>query len=112
MNMNQILSTVLVSATLIIMMAAHRPAKAEEHEFVFKMKSAGVRWSQGVNNLGTFWGVRDNRNGIRIFGTTYVSSKRHQVKFAYQQKNISAPWDMFTAGANTSVILEYQYNFK
>lgn len=88
-------------------------AMDHDSSFGIKMKNAGFRWNQDMDQIGNFWGGGNNNNYLRVFSTAYVGSKSHQVQVAYQQNDLSAPWDVFQ-GRNSigdAAFVEYQYNF-
>ena len=102
----------VVLATMFSLMSAPLMAESES-SFGIKMKSAGFRWMQNVDQLNDFWGSTNNGNYARVFGTAYVGSKSHQLTAGYQQNSLSAPWDIFQGRDNIgdTILIEYQYNF-
>jgi hypothetical protein len=84
-----------------------------DNAFSLKMKDAGFRWTQDMDDFGNFWDGQQNQNGLRMFGTAFVGSKSHQVRVAYEQDAMSAPWDVFQGRSqlDEQVFIEYQYNF-
>jgi len=100
--------------TMFAIMSA--PLMAADHDsgFALKMKSAGFRWNQDMDQFGEFWSGQNNNNYARVFGTAYVGSKAHQLTAAYQQNDLSAPWDVFQGRdqIGDALFVEYQYNFE
>jgi hypothetical protein len=103
---------VLIVAMFALLSA---PLMAADHDssFGLKMKSAGFRWNQDMDQFSDFWGSENNNNYARVFGTAYVGSKTHEVTAAYQQNSLSAPWDVFQGRdqIGDALFIEYQYNF-
>jgi len=99
--------------TMFTLMSAPLMAADHTSSFGLKMKDAGIRWMQDMDQIGNFWGSENNANYVRVFGTAYVGSKSHEVRMAYQQNDLSAPWDVFQ-GRNQvgdTAFVEYVYNF-
>jgi hypothetical protein len=89
------------------------PAMAEDSLFMVKMKNMGMRWTNDTDNLNEFWEGTQNQNNLRLFGTAYIGSESHQVRLAFEQGTISAPWDIFQdrSKIDEQMFVEYQYNF-
>ena len=100
--------------TMFALMSAPLMAADHDSSFGLKMKSAGLRWNQDMDQFGEFWSGQNNNNYARVFATAYVGSKSHQLTGAYQQNDLSAPWDVFqgTDQHVENVAVEYRYNFK
>ncbi len=104
-----------VLVLLVTMFLFSAPTMAADHDSAFglKMKSAGFRWNQDMDQFGEFWSGQNNNNYARVFGTAYVGSKSHQITAALQQNDLSAPWDVFQGRdqIGDALFVEYQYNF-
>jgi hypothetical protein len=87
------------------------PSQASE-SFALKMKDAGIRWTHDADNVGNFMSTPTNQ--MRLYTTAYVGSKAHEVRVAWDQTNLAAPWDTFRArdAVSETVFMQYQYNFK
>ena len=99
--------------TMFALMSAPLMAADHDSSFGLKMKSAGLRWNQDMDQFGEFWSGQNNNNYARVFATAYVGSKTHQLTGAYQQNDLSAPWDVFQGRdqIGDALFVEYQYNF-
>jgi hypothetical protein len=87
------------------------PSQASE-SFALKMKDAGIRWTHDADNVGNFMSTPTNQ--MRLYTTAYVGSKSHEVRVAWDQTNLSSPWDTFRArdAVGETVFMQYQYNFE
>ena len=102
----------IILTTMFALMSAPLMAESES-SFGMKMKSEGFRWMQNADQLGDFWGSENNGNYARVFGTAYIGSESHQLTAAFQQNDLSGPWDVFQGrdSVGDRFLVEYQFNF-
>jgi len=98
---------------LLTVLFAFTTTVAVADSFSMKMKDAGFRWTQDMDNLDNFWSGDQDTNGLRLFTTAYVGSKSHEVTMMYNRQQMSGPWDLFEGNDQhlENVAVEYRYNF-
>jgi hypothetical protein len=103
------MKNILISIVTVFTLIATPSVVSAESAFNLKMKNAGFRWIQNMDNLNGF----QNGNGLRLFSTVYVGSKSHEVTVMYNRQNMSGPWDLFQNNDRhlENMALEYRYNF-
>lgn len=101
----------LLLLPLLLLVSVVTPSQASE-AFILKMKDAGIRWTHDADNMGNFMSAPTNQ--MRLYTTAYVGSESHELRVAWDQTNLAAPWDTFRSRNSVSetVFMQYQYNFK